>query len=224
MPDINNFPYTAYSKPRYNGQEMLQIATDFYEFANTRRSIRDFTNEPIDKKIIEQILKTAGTAPSGAHKQPWTFCVVQDADIKKQIREAAEAEEKISYEGRMSDQWKQDLAPLGTDWRKPFLETCPYLIIVFKRAYETDDQGNKLQNYYVQESVGLASAFLLMAIHKAGLGALTHTPSPMNFLCKILNRPENERPFLLIPVGHVAPNCKVPDLERKSLQDISIWY
>jgi iodotyrosine deiodinase len=220
----NNYPCVPYCKVKLSNKEMISRSLAFFEFADARRSVRDFTDEPIDKIVIENIIKTASTAPSGAHKQPWTFCVVSDANIKKQIREAAEAEEKLSYSGRMSDQWLKDLAPLGTDWQKPFLEMAPYLVIVFKRAYELGIDGEKVQNYYVQESVGIASAFLLMAIHNAGLGALTHTPSPMNFLCKLLNRPENERPFLLIPVGHVSPDCMVPDIERKSLKDVVVWY
>ncbi len=224
MPHKNIFPYKAHSKEKYSAEEMLQRSESFFKFVDTRRSIREFSNEPIDRAVIENIIKTASTAPSGAHKQPWTFCVVSDAEIKKQIRVAAEAEEKLSYSGRMSEQWLKDLAPLGTNWEKPFLETAPYLIIVFKRAYELGANGQKLQNYYVQESVGLAAAFLLMAIHNAGLGALTHTPSPMNFLCEILKRPENERPFLLIPVGYVAPECTVPDIERKPLSEVAVWY
>ncbi len=217
-------PYIEYKKEAYNANLMLQRAKDFYATMDARRSVREFTDEPIAKEVIEQLILAAGTAPSGAHKQPWTFCVVSDPEIKKQIREAAEAEEKVSYGGRMSDEWLKDLAPLGTNWEKPFLEIAPYLIIVFKQTYGLDEQGNKTQNYYVQESVGLAAAFLLNAIHHAGLGALTHTPSPMNFLCEILKRPPNEKPFLLIPVGKVAPNCLVPDIKRKSLNEIAVWY
>lgn len=221
---MTDFTFVPYQKETYSEQEMRFIAQQFHEESNQRRTVRDFTNKPIDKKIIEYILKVAGTAPSGAHKQPWTFCVVSNSDLKKQIRVAAEEEEKISYESRMNDEWKKDLAPLGTDWQKPFLEIAPYLIIVFKKSYDFDKDGKKLQNYYVQESVGLACGFLLMAIHRVGLGALTHTPSPMNFLSKLLNRPDNEKPFLLIPVGYVSENCTVPDIERKTLNQISVWY
>ncbi|HEX4957963.1 MAG TPA: nitroreductase family protein, partial [Lacibacter sp.] len=147
-----------------------------------------------------------------------------DAALKQQIRTAAEAEEKESYDNRMSEEWLKDLAPIGTDWQKPFLETAPYLIIVFSRSYEIEANGHKHQNYYVKESVGIACGFLLAAIHEAGLVALTHTPSPMNFLSTILNRPANEKPFLLIPVGYAADDCWVPDIKRKSLEEISVWY
>ncbi len=222
--DINGYPFASYSKESYNSSEMLLRSKTFYEWMDTRRTCRDFSDKPVPKEVIENILLAASTAPSGAHKQPWSFCVVSDAEIKKQIRIAAETEEKESYENRMSDEWLNDLAPIGTDWQKPFLETAPYLIIVFSRSYEVESNGHKHQNYYVKESVGIACGFLLAAIHDAGLIALTHTPSPMNFLSKILRRPENERPFLLIPVGYAAEECWVPDLKRKSLQEISAWY
>jgi iodotyrosine deiodinase len=221
---IDGHPYIPHSLPQYTLEERKNRTAAFYKLLDGRRSIRHFTDEPIHKSIIENIIKSASTAPSGAHKQPWTFCVISDPEIKKQIRIAAEEEEKKSYEGRMSEEWLQDLAPLGTNWQKPFLEIAPYLIIVFKRSYELDADGHKHQNYYVQESVGLACGMLLAAINNAGLGSLTHTPSPMNFLCKILNRPENEKPFLLVPVGHLAADCYVPDIHRKSLNEMSVWY
>lgn len=188
-----------------------------------RRTVREFSKETFDIQIIENIIKTASTAPSGAHKQPWTFCLIKDMEIKKQIREAAEKEEKESYDGRMSDEWLQDLKPLGTDWEKSFLEDAPYLIIVFKRIYEVEENNHKHQNYYVTESIGISCGFLLASIHAAGLVALTHTPSPLNFLTKILNRPENERPFLLIPVGKPVSTF-VPKLERKALTEILKVY
>ena len=166
---------------------------------------------------------TASSAPSGAHKQPWTFCAVSNPAIKSEIRKAAEEEEYTNYHGRMSDDWLKDLAAFGTDWNKPFLEIAPWLIIVFKKAYDLEN-GEKKKNYYVNESVGLAAGFLLTAIHQAGLVTLTHTPSPMNFLQKILNRPENERPFLLIPVGYPAENAEVPDLQRKSADEVIRFY
>ena len=221
---INGFPFTPYTKETYNSAEMLKRSNEFHGWMDERRTVRDFSNKPIPQEVIENILKTASTAPSGAHKQPWTFCVVTDRSIKKQIREAAEAEEKESYDGRMSAEWIQDLAPLQTDWQKPFLETAPYLIIVFKRSYEFTADGKKHQNYYVTESCGIACGFLLAAIHDAGLVALTHTPSPMNFLCKVLNRPENEKPFVLIPIGYPAEECYVPVLRRKNLTEMSVWY
>jgi nitroreductase len=186
---IDNHPYISYSKAILSDSEMLERARSFYEKMDSRRSVREFSDRPIDKDVIKNIIKTASTAPSGAHKQPWTFCVVANPEIKKQIRIAAEEEEKASYESRMSSEWLDDLKPLGTDWQKPFLEIAPYLIIVFRRIYEFGTDGKKKNNYYVQESVGLATGFLLAAIHDAGLVSLTHTPSPMNFMSKILNRP-----------------------------------
>jgi iodotyrosine deiodinase len=221
---IDGYPYIAHQGNALNNEEMIQTILDFYKKMDTRRTVRHFSDKPIDKLIIENILKTASTAPSGAHKQPWTFCVVSNPDLKKQIRDAAEEEEKLSYTSRMSEAWKRDLAPLGTNWEKPFLEVVPYIIVVFKRSYEFGADGSKHQNYYVPESCGLACGFLLAAIHQAGLGSLTHTPSPMNFLTKILNRPENEKPFLLIPVGHIATDCWVPHIERKKMNQISVWY
>jgi len=196
---------------------------DFYERMSTRRSVRTFSPEAVPLHIIEKIIETASSAPSGANKQPWTFCVVSNPDLKSQIREAAEKEEYTNYHGRMSDRWLKDLEPFGTDWKKPFLEIAPYLIIVFKRAYEMEN-GKKVNNYYVNESVGLACGMLLAAIHNAGLVALTHTPSPMNFLAALLERPENERPFLLIPVGYPAKDTKVPDISRKELKKVMVHY
>ncbi|MEO5572655.1 MAG: nitroreductase family protein [Bacteroidia bacterium] len=195
----------------------------FFEWMNTRRTVRDFSDRHIPENVIEKIILSASTAPSGAHKQPWTFCVVKNPEIKKQIRQASEQEEKESYENRMTEEWLKDLQPIGTDWQKPFLEIAPYLIIVFKRSYELENNNHKHQNYYVTESCGIACGFLLAAIHDAGLVALTHTPSPMNFLSKILNRPENEKPFLLIPIGYPAEECWVPDLQRKRIDEICVW-
>ncbi len=203
--------------------DLRQRSRDYFQFMNTRRSLRDFSDRPVPREVIENIIQTASTAPSGAHKQPWTFCVVGNPDLKRQIREAAEAEEKRSYDGRMSDEWLADLAPLGTDWQKPFLETAPWLIILFRKVYDLDGD-QKRQNYYVMESVGLAGGFLLAAIHQAGLVALTHTPSPMDFLTKLLDRPANEKPFLLVPVGYPAPDAQVPNIQRKPLSDVSVWY
>ena len=208
---------------RFEEGEMINRSNDFYAFMEKRRTVREYSDKPVPQEIIDNIIKTASTAPSGAHKQPWTFCVVSNPEIKKKIRGAAEKEEYESYHNRMPDSWLEDLEPLGTDWHKPFLETAPYLIIVFKRAYELVD-GVKRNNYYVNESVGLASGFLISAIHNAGLVTLTHTPSPMNFLQKILERPENERPFLLLPVGYPADEVEVPDLSRKSLDEVKVEY
>ena len=217
-----HIPY--FSKKYYEDEKMIKFSEQIYSNLNSRRSLRFFSDKPFPKEVIENLIMAASTAPSGANKQPWTFCVVSDPDLKKQIRIAAEEEEYISYSGRMSEEWKEDLKPFGTDWQKPFLEIAPFLIIVFKRAYEFEVGGKKHQNYYVNESVGLACGFLLTAIHELGLVALTHTPSPMDFLTKLLNRPTNERPFLLIPVGYPAENATVPDITRKRKEDVIVWY
>lgn len=221
---INNFRFIRHTPSIFESEEMIQRSNSYYEWINKRRTVRDFSDKAVPQEVIENILKAASTAPSGAHKQPWTFCVVSNPELKKQIRQAAEHEEHESYTSRMSEEWLKDIAPLQTDWHKPFLEIAPYLIIVFKKAYDILPDGSKQNNYYVNESVGLACGFLITAIHHAGLVALTHTPSPMNFLTKILSRPENERPFLLIPVGYPADETFVPDLKRKELKDFTVYY
>ena len=221
---IDGYPFVSYSKETFDAGEMKIRINNFYEWMEKRRTVRDFSDKPVPKEVMEKIILSASTAPSGAHKQPWTFCLVSDSAIKKLIREEAEKEEFESYNGRMPEEWIKDLRPLQTDWKKEFLEIAPWLIIIFKRSYELEEGGHKHQNYYVTESCGIACGFLLTAIHHAGLVALTHTPSPMNFLSKILNRPENEKPFLLIPVGYPAEECWVPDLARKPLNDMSEWY
>jgi len=217
MPDFIPYRHLEMSE-----QEQLQQARSFYELCNTRRSIREFSDRPVKKEIIELLLKTANTAPSGANKQPWQFIVVTDPQLKHEIRLAAEAEEKQSYERRMPQEWLDDLAVLGTDWHKPFLEIAPALLVVFAVAY-IQEGGRVHKNYYVKESVGIASGFLLAAIHHAGLVSLTHTPSPMDFLQKILNRPDNEKPFLLIPVGYPKEGTRVPDIHRKDLDEYVVW-
>ncbi len=221
---IDGYPFVEYHHDTYNEATMQQRCNEFHQWMDQRRTVRDFSDKPLPDKVIEQLLLTASTAPSGAHKQPWTFCVVKDINFKKEIRAAAEKEEKESYEGRMSEEWLQDLRPLQTDWKKSFLEIAPCLIIVFKKAYDIQADGTKRNNYYVNESVGLACGFLLAAIHHAGLVALTHTPSPMSFLSKLLKRPENERPFLLIPVGFPADETFVPKLKRKPLDEVVVYY
>jgi len=220
---INSYPFIRYEKETYEEEEMIQRSRSFYEWMNKRRSIRNFSSKPVPKEVIENIIKTATSAPSGANRQPWTFCVVSDFSLKKIIRITAEEEEYESYNGRMSDEWLNDLVPLQTDWHKPFLETAPYLIVVFRRSFEFE-VDRKHQNYYVMESCGIACGFLLAAIHNAGLSALTHTPSPMNFLSRILRRPQNEKPFLLIPVGYPADDCLVPDIKRKKQEEVCVWY
>lgn len=221
---IDGFDFVRYKPVIYTPAEMLQRSEAFYHSLNGRRSVRDFSDQPVDRRLIDQAILTASTAPSGAHKQPWTFCVVTDPALKKEIRAGAEKEEHESYHGRMSPEWLEDLRPLQTDWHKPFLEIAPYLIVVFKKAYDILPDGTKRNNYYVNESVGIACGFLLAALHQAGLCALTHTPSPMNFLAKILHRPENERPFLLIPAGYCAEETYVPKLKRKELKDVATYY
>lgn len=221
---IGGFEFEEYTKETFSEAETIQRSTDFFEWINKRRSVRDFSDKAIPKEVIENIICAASTAPSGAHKQPWTFAVVSNPDLKQKIREAAEKEEYESYTKRMSDEWLDDLKPMQTDWKKPFLEIAPYLIIVFKKAYDLDEEGNKHTNYYVNESVGLAAGMLLTAIHHAGLVALTHTPSPMNFLSNLLKRPTNERPVLLIPVGYPAEETYVPKLKRKSADEIAVFF
>jgi len=202
-------------------EEQFKRTQEFYELMNRRRTVRDFSDESVPFEIIEQAIRTAGTAPSGANMQPWHFVVVKDAEVKKQIRIAAEEEERLSYHGRMPERWLRRLAPLGTDEHKPFLEIAPYLIIVFRIDYLIDEETSATEpTYYSQESVGIAVGLLLAALHNAGLATLTHTPSPMKFLNQILNRPKNEKPFVLIPVGYPADEVKVPDIQRKNLDEI----
>ena len=221
---IKGHKHIKYQPQKFREEEMIKRARDLYEMADSRRTIRDFSSRPVPKEIMLDIIKTAGTSPSGANKQPWTFCLVSDPVIKKQIRIAAEEEEYQSYNNRMSQEWLKDLEPMGTDWNKPFIETAPWLIVAFRKIYDVDQKGLKTNNYYVTESIGLACGMLLLAIHNAGLSALTHTPSPMNFLSAILDRPDNERPFLLIPVGYAFDEVFVPDIKRKKLDDICVMY
>jgi len=221
---VEGHKHIRYAQEIFSEIEMLNRSKEYYDWIDERRSVRDFSNKEVPIEVVENIIKSASTAPSGAHKQPWTFCVVKSTEIKKKIRLAAEEEEKKSYSERMSEEWLNDLKNLGTNASKPFLEKAPYLIIVFKRPYEIDVQGKKHQNYYVNESVGLACGFLISAIHNAGLSTLTHTPSPMRFLEKILERPSNERAFLLLPIGYAASETYVPDIERKALDEVMCLY
>lgn len=221
---INGYPHVNYQGYEFSEVEMIKRSAAYYEFLNSRRSVRHFSDKPVPRELIENLIKAAGTAPSGAHKQPWKFCAVADPGLKTRIREAAEIEEKENYENRMSERWLRDLAPLGTDTNKEFLEIAPWLIVVFKEVYELDDQGARQNNYYVNESVGIACGMLISAIHHAGLVTLTHTPSPMNFLADLLKRPKNERAFLLLPVGYAANDALVPDIKRRSLGEISKFY
>ncbi|MFN3916471.1 MAG: nitroreductase family protein [Flavobacteriales bacterium] len=218
------YEHIPYRQESPNEEELTEKSLTFYNLMEKRRSIRFFSDKPVPKAVIDNIIKTASTAPSGAHKQPWRFCVISNKKLKSRIRKMAEQEEYISYNGRMKEGWLKDLEPLGTDWVKEFIDIAPWIIVVMKIPYNVNESGEKLNNYYVAESVGLAAGFLLAAIHFTGLVALTHTPSPMNFLSEALNRPENERPFLLIPVGYPAENATVPDLRRKSLEEVAVYY
>src|ERR687885_2349170 len=187
-----------------------------------RRSVRHFSREPVAWELVENALLTAGTAPSGANQQPWTFVVVSDPDVKARIREAAEREEERLYKERASQEYLDAIEPIGTDWNKPHITDAPYVIVVFEQAYGVEPDGTKRKHYYVRESVGIAVGFLLASLHAAGLATLTHSPSPMGFLSRILGRPENERPFILIPVGYPAEDAAVPDLERKPMDEIAV--
>lgn len=211
-------PFTPFDP----GVDPLTGAARFLDVMRRRRSVRMFSDRPVAREVIEQIILAAGTAPSGANKQPWRFVAVQDAAIKREIRVAAEEEEREFYHRRAPQTWKRDLFPLGTDEHKPFLEVAPWLIVVFKLMKDDLNQNDSDQVYYVNESVGIAVGFLLAAAHLAGLVTLTHTPSPMKFLATILKRPEYERPYLLIPVGYPAEECVVPNIHRKRLDQIMV--
>lgn len=219
MSKPNFVPLSNYTK--YSEIEMLNRAISFYEHIKRRRTVRDFSDQPVPKEVIENCIKAAGTAPSGANLQPWHFVVVSNPEIKKKIRIAAEEEEKEFYSKRAPKEWLEALEPLGTDENKPFLETAPYLIAIFYKSYEVLPDGRQTKHYYALESIGIATGILITAIHNAGLVSLTHTPSPMNFLNEILSRPKNERPFLLLVVGYPVADAKLPDIKKKSLQDIA---
>jgi iodotyrosine deiodinase len=204
--------------------EMERRARDFHAEMDRRRSVRDFSPEPVPRRLIELAIRTASTAPSGAHRQPWRFVAVSEPALKRRIREAAEAEERENYEGgRFPEEWLEALAPLGTDWRKPHLETAPWLVAVFEELYGVEADGSKRKNYYVKESVGIACGLLVAALHHMGLVTLTHTPSPMRFLGDILGRPRNEKAYILFPVGYPAEGAAVPDLRRKGLDEVAVW-
>lgn len=205
-------------------ETMVFRSQEFYKQIKRRRSVRDFSSRPVPAEIIENALKAATTAPNGANLQPWHFAVAQSSDIKKKIREAAEEEERAFYKERAPDEWLDKLAPLGTDEHKPFLETAPYLIAVFAQSYGFNSDGNKIKHYYVKESVGIACGMLITALHHAGLATLTHTPSPMKFLNEILDRPSNERPYLLVVTGYPADGAIVPDIRKKQLYEISSFH
>ena len=217
MTDHKTVPLAGYRE--YPVEEMRARVERFYADMARRRTVREFSDRPVPRDIIETALEAAGTAPSGANLQPWHFVVVGAAETKKKIREAAEAEEREFYEHRASPEWLAALEPLGTDSSKPFLETAPYLVAVFLQKYGHLEDGRKVKHYYPTESTGLATGILITALHQAGLATLTHTPSPMKFLNEILDRPTSERPFLLLVVGYPADDARVPDIERKDLED-----
>lgn len=219
--DYPTLPLEKYRE--YSIEEMRDRLDEFYADIDRRRTVRDFSDRPVPRDIIETALKAAGTAPSGANLQPWHFAVVSGARTKRKIREAAEVEEREFYEHRASDEWLAALAPLGTDDKKPFLETAPYLIAVFLQKYGELPDGRKVKHYYPAESTGLATGILITALHRAGLATLTHTPSPMKFLNDILGRPKSERPFLLLVVGYPAEDAEVPDIQRKTLDEFTSW-
>jgi len=220
----NEYLHIPYSIEEKSKAASIQASTEFYDLMDKRRSVRFFSDKAVPEEVINNIIKTANTAPSGAHKQPWTFCVISSKTLKHELRKKAEIEERINYESRMSETWKDDLAHLGTDDVKEFIDIAPWIIIVMRKPYDFDENGKKTNNYYVNESVGIASGFLIAAIHNAGLVTLTHTPSPMGFISTILDRPKNEKPYLLLPVGYPSNDCKVPDLKRKSLNEIAFYY
>ena len=216
-------PTIPYTVEPLTEAESLERADAFFDAMDARRSVREFSDRPVPRALIEHAIATASTAPSGAHMQPWTFVAVSDPDLKRRIREAAEAEERASYGGRMSDEWLEALAPLGTDWQKPFLETAPWLVVLFAQRTGVTADGTKRKHYYVQESCGIAAGLFIAALHRAGLATLTHTPSPMRFLSEVLERPANEAPFILFPVGYPAEGARVPDLRRKPLAEVAVW-
>lgn len=217
-------PHIGLQHTVFSPQQSIERAHDFVDHLVQRRTVRDFSSSPVDEQIIHQALRAACSAPSGANKQPWHFCVIQNPDVKRQIREAAEAEEREFYATKAPDEWLDDLKPLATNDQKPFLETAPCLIAVFLERYSVDEQGHKTKNYYMPESVGIACGFLIAALHRAGLATLTHTPSPMGFLNRILQRPTRERPFLLLVVGYPAANAQVPDIQRKPSDQTVSWF
>jgi len=209
---------------RLDPEEALARSREFTETMEARRSVRLFSPEPVPRELIDNALTVAGTAPSGAHQQPWTFALVSDPETKAKLREAAEKEERDFYERRATDEWKEAIEPIGTDWVKTHITDAPYVIVVFEQPWRPGPDGTKIKHYYVRESVGIAVGFLLAALQVSGLCALTHTPSPMGFLRELLDRPENERPFILIPVGYPADNAIVPDFSRKPLDEIVERY
>ena len=215
------FPTIVYDPPRVDPAETVRRMKEEFEMSDTRRTVRAFSSDPVPREAIEWAIRVAGTAPSGAHRQPWFFVAIDDAETKRRMRERAEAEERIFYEKRAPKEWLDALAPLGTDFHKSHITDAPWVIVTFLRQYEIGPEGQRLKNYYMTESVGIAVGFLIQALHRAGLATLTHTPAPMTFLRDICGRPLNEKPFVLMPVGYPGEGCRVPDVKRKSLAEIS---
>lgn len=221
--DENAGGFVPYRSEVVDDAELIARAKAIHEEADRRRSVRHFSARPVPREAVEYAIRTASTAPSGAHRQPWTFVLVGDPAVKRKIREAAEAEERENYlGGRMNEEWQGAVRSLGTDWHKPFLETVPWIVVVFEQRYGSNEDGTQQHNYYVKESVGIACGLFISALHRMGLATLTHTPSPMRFLSRLLGRPENERPFVLLPIGYPADDAMVPDLVRKPLDEVMV--
>jgi len=221
---LTDFPHVPFRLEGFDAPDRLDRGAQFRDWLDRRRSVRFFTDEPVDRGCIELAIEAASTAPSGAHMQPWTFVAISDPAIKRQIRIGAEQEEREFYEGgRATDEWLKALAPIGTDWEKPFLETVPWIVVVFEQLNSTGDDGERVRHYYTKESVGIACGLFIAALHEMGLATLTHTPSPMGFLREILGGPTSERPFIMFPVGRPTPDCTVPDLKRRSLEEVSLF-
>ncbi len=224
MPTVKDgYPFIDYRPVRLAVDESARRGDALFARLDARRSVREFLPDPVPRCLIETAIRSASTAPSGAHQQPWTFVAVSDPATKSSIRVAAEQEEKRSYDGRMSDEWIEALAPLGTAWEKPYLDTVPWVVVLFAQRWGQRPDGGKRKHYYVQESCGIAAGLFITALHEMGLATLTHTPSPMGFLREILQRPDNERAMILFPVGYAAPDAIVPDLRRKSLDEVSVF-
>ena len=222
-PKFREYPFVDLSFTRVSLDESRAQAAEFYQTMNRRRTTRHFAPDPVPRDLIELAIRTAGTAPSGAHQQPWTFVAVSNADLKQQIRDAAEREEQAFYNGKAPQEWIEALLPLGTDQHKPHLTEAPWVVVLFRNTYGLRDDGSKRTYYYTEESCGIAAGLFIAAVHQMGLVTLTHTPNPMGFLRELLGRPANERAMLVMPVGYPAADARVPDLARKSLDEISVW-
>jgi nitroreductase len=220
----NPYPQVPLAFERLPAHEMLTGGQDFLATLMARRSVRSFSPDPVPRQALELAIAAAHSAPSGANRQPWHFVAISDPAVKREIRSAAEKVEREFYEGgRATDEWLEALSPLGTGWSKPYLETAPWLVVVFKEVHGVDEDGGKITNYYVNESVGIACGLFIASLQTMGLATLTHTPQPMRFLATMLDRPANERPYILFPVGYPAPDCQVPDISKKSLGEVTTW-